>query len=124
MASEVKIEIPTILIQDTIRAEMMRSLGNTDQLVEAVIKHAMNEKKDTYNSTPTYFQHAVNEMIRNIAKDIFSEWLEQNRENIKKALLKFLTENKQKMLTDLATQLASNITTYGINVSLTLRDPR
>lgn len=123
MASEVKIEIPTILIQDTIRAEMMRSLGNTDQLVNAVIKHAMEQTRDNYSKT-TFFQDAVNTMIRKQATEIFQEWLELNRENIKKALLKYLTEHKNKMLTELAEQLASNITTYGISVSLSLREPR
>ena len=122
MGSEVKIEIPTILIEDTIRAEIARQIPNKEKFIDSVINFAMSQKRDTYNSTPTYFQEAVNKMIRDEATRIFGEWLEQNRDNIKKALIKYLNDNKQKALTGLAEQLANNISTYGISVSLHMRD--
>ncbi len=124
MGSEMKIEIPTQLIEDTIRAEMVRQIGgeNKDKLIEAVVKTAMTQKKDTYNSTPTYFQQAINEMIRDTAKEIFGEWVESNRAAIAKALTVYLNANKQKRLTEFAENLAGNISRYGITVNLNLKE--
>ncbi len=124
MGSEMKIEIPTTLIEDTIRAEMVRQIGgeNKDRLIEAVVRTAMTQKEDNYSSTPTYFQQHVNEMIEGIAKEIFKEWIEQNRAAISKALLAFLNANKQKRLTEFAENLAKNINKFGIYVSLSFKD--
>ncbi len=124
MSSEMKIQIPEQLISDTIRAEIVRQIGgeNKDKLVYAVVEHAMTGKKDSYSSTPTYFQEAVNGMIRDVACNIFREWLEANRDAISKALKIYLTSNKQEMLTELCENLAKNITQYGITIDLQLRD--
>ena len=124
MGSEMKIEIPTNLIEDTIRAEMVRQISkdNKDKLIEAVVKAAMTQKKDSYNSTPTHFQEAVNEMIADTAKQIFSEWIESNRAAIAKALFTFLNSNKQKRLTDFAENIAKSINEYGISVKLVLKE--
>ncbi len=118
----VNIDIPQVLIEDIIRAEIARAMPNKEKLIEAVIQKAMNEKKDTYSSTPTHFQQAVNDMIRETAKEIFREWLLKHREDIKKALLKYLNENKQKRLTEIAEGMAKNINAYGINVSLSFKE--
>ena len=122
MGSEMKIELPTQLIEDTIRAEMVRQIGgdNRDKLIEAVVKTAMTQKKDTYSSTPTYFQEAVNKMIRDVAYDVFKKWLDGNRAAIGKALFAHLNGDKQKRLKEFAEKIADNITRYGITVDLNL----
>jgi len=124
MGSEMKIEIPTNLIEDTIRAELVRQIGgeNKDKLIEAVVKTAMTQKKDNYSSSPTYFQKEVNEMIRDVALEIFRDWLKTNREAIGKALFAHLNADKQKRLKEFAEKLATNISAYGIRVSLDLKD--
>jgi hypothetical protein len=116
---ELKINIPEQLIEDTIRAEMVRQIGgeNKEKLIESVVMHAMAQKKDSY-SRETYFQETVNEMIRDTATEIFREWLEQNRKEISKALFKFLNDNKQERLTKFCESIAGNIRKYGVDVKL------
>jgi hypothetical protein len=120
--SEVKIEIPQVMIEDMVRAEMVKALGNKDLLIEKVVQVAMNQKKDSYSQTGTYFQETVNAMIRDEATKIFAAWIEGNRTNIEKALLSYLNANKQKRLMEFAANLAGNISSYGISVNLDLRE--
>jgi len=124
MGTEMKIELPTQLIEDTIRAEMVRQIGgeNRDKLIENVVKTAMSQKKNDYNSTPTYFQEAVNGMIRDEAIRVFKEWIGSNRADIAKALFTYMNADKQKRLKQFAEKLAQNISRYGIYVSLDLKD--
>jgi len=120
--SEVKIEIPQVMIEDLVRAEMVKAMGNKDQLVEKVVQVAMTQKRDSYSGTPTFFQETVNKMIREEAEKIFGEWIEQNRSAIRDAMMKFLNANKQKRLTEFCEKLAENITKHGISVDIDLRD--
>jgi len=123
MGSEMKIEIPTKLIEDSIRSEMVRQIGQgpaRDKFVESVVRQAMEGKKDSYSSTPTYFQSAVNDMIRDEALKVFKGWLDENREAISKALYTYLNGNKQARLKEFAENMANNINKYGISVNLDL----
>jgi hypothetical protein len=124
MGSEMKIEIPKNLIEDTIRAEMVRQMcgENRTDLITSVVTHAMSARKDSYSSTPTFFQESVNGMIREEAMKVFREWIESNRKQISDALFKHLNENKQKRLREFAETLAGNIEVYGIHVNIDLKD--
>lgn len=119
-----RIEIPTQLIEDTIRAEMVRTMmvnGTSEKWVQAIVNKAMSEKKDRYSDT-TAFQDAVSSMVVDEAKAIFREWLEANRAEIGKALRKYLTDNKQAALTKMCESLAENISTYGVRITAKLLD--
>ncbi len=119
----VSTQIPHKLIEDVVRAQIVESLkGDGVAMIDAVVREAMNRKKDTYSSTPTYFQEEVEKMIREEAREIFKEWLDSNRDNIKSALFKHLNSNKQKRLLEFCEKLAGNITTYGIDVRINLSD--
>ena len=124
MNSEVKIQIPQMMIEDMVRAEIIRAMPNKEKVIESVVTQAMTGKKDSYSNSPTYFQEAVNKMICDTAVEIFGEWLGANREAIKKALLKYLNEHKQKRLTEIADSLANNISRYGINVNLNFNEKK
>uniref|UniRef100_A0A6M3LYY9 Uncharacterized protein n=1 Tax=viral metagenome TaxID=1070528 RepID=A0A6M3LYY9_9ZZZZ len=119
--SEVRIEIPQGLITDTIRAEIVRQIGSSTEMVEAVIKNAMEATTDRY-SKETVFQKAVQDMIIKEARGIFEEWLETHRAAIRDAFLKYLNTNKQKRLAEFAEHLAAGIGAYAVNVRIDLRD--
>lgn len=125
MGSEMRIEIPSQLIEDTIRAEMVRSMsanGTTEKWIQAIVREAMEKKKDNYSYNKTLFQEAVSKMIIDEATNIFKEWLDENREQIGIALRKYLTDNKQSALTKMCESLAENINTYGIRITGQLLD--
>ena len=93
-----------------------------EKLIQSVVESAMKHKKDNYSYSQTYFQEEVTKMIQTEAKEIFAEWIEENRENIATAMRKYLTANKQEALTRFCENLANNINSYGINVNMILKD--
>jgi hypothetical protein len=124
--SKMEIDIPQKMIEDTIRAELIRNISeqSKDKLITAVVEKALTERKDNYRGTPTFFEQAVTEMIRETAKGIFREWIESNREDISKAIYAHLNGTKQKRLKEFAEKLANNISSYGISVNIDLREDR
>lgn len=119
--NEMKIAIPDQLIEDTIRAELVRNITDEkrDVLLNSVVSSALTKKRDNYGET-TVFQDAVTKMIEKEVKSIFQEWINENRENISKALKSYLMANKQKVLTDFCEKLSKNIMSYGVSVDLNL----
>lgn len=122
MSSEMKIQIPTQLIEDTIRAELVRQMGKTEDMVKGIVAAAMGAKKDNYSSTPTFFREQVTRMINDEAGRIFREWIEQNREGIRKALFDYLNGDKQKRLKEFAEKLANNVCQYNVSVHLEVKE--
>jgi len=125
MGSEMRIEIPNQLIEDTIRAEMVRSMsanGTTEKWIQAIVREAMEKKKDNYSYSKTLFQEAVSKMIVDEATNIFREWLDENRKQVGIALRKYLTDNKQAALTKMCESLAENINTYGVRITAKFLD--
>ncbi len=118
---EVKIQIPQELINTVVRAEMVERLGDKQALIEAVVTSAMSAKDDRNYGRETYFEVEVRKLIVETAKDVFKEWIDSNREQIRDALLKYLNANKQKRLTEFAENLANQINVYGISVNLNLK---
>ena len=124
MMSEVKIDIPAQLIENTIMAELVKNVSgeNKDRLMKAVVEKAMSGKKDDYRSSRTFFQEAVEDMIRDEAKEIFRTWIDQNRKAIADALMTYMNEKKQVRLKEFCEKMANSINRYGINISLNLSD--
>ncbi len=118
--SAVKIHIPEGLITDTIRAEIVRQIGTGPELVEAIIRRSMSAKNSRSYGSKSIFEESVEGMIIDEAKKVFAEWMETNREGIKKALFKYLNSNKQKKLTEFAEKMAECVTKYNMRISLDL----
>jgi hypothetical protein len=121
MMSEMKIELPKQLIEDTIRAEMVRQIpaDKRDKLIESVIRSALSQEVDRY-SNRTVFQDEVSKMIREEAIAIFRAWLDENKTKIKDALFKYLNAAPQERLTEFCEKLVDNIESYGIKIELNL----
>ena len=104
---EARVEIQKDYIDKVIAAEIAKALGNSEAIVQAVVEAAMNQKKDSY-SKDTYFMLEVKESIRKAAQESFQEWLAENRENVKKALKKYLS-TKEGLIDKLVKQLMTGL---------------
>jgi len=120
--ADVKVELPDGLVTDLIRAEMVKQLGDKEALVEAVVKAALTEKDKTY-SRQTMFQRQVITQIQDAGRKVFAEWLNTNKELVRKALLAHLNADKQKRLTEFCERLTEGLLAYNVRVSLSLDDP-
>jgi hypothetical protein len=121
--SAVQIHIPQQLIDDTIRAEIVRQIPNKAAFAEAVIQAALREKvKDGYgysrDNGPTVFQKAITDMINAEAKAVFAEWIEQNRKSIRDALVKELTRSQAAKVKEIAEKIGEGMMRWNASVTL------
>lgn len=108
------------LIDVKIKASIMEALGkDPDKVIETVVTQALSEKKDSW-SRETKFQSAINEMIREVAKDTFSEWIESKKDVVRKAILKRVNKEEGQLFEDLAQQLVEGLS-KSFYVSCTLK---
>jgi hypothetical protein len=122
-ASAVQIHIPQQLISDTIRAEIVRQIPNKEGFAQAVIRAAMEEKAPNayggYRSEgPTVFQKAISEMINAEAKQVFGEWIEQNRKAIRDALIKELTRSQAARVKEIAEKITGGMMAWHATVAI------
>lgn len=121
----IEIKVPEDLIKDVIMGEIARQFPPDKQrlMFELVVKNALGQQKDRYSNT-SFFQDTINTMVREVAKEVFKNWIEQNRKEIESALFNYLNDNKQARLTEFCESLAENITAHGIEVKLDLREKK
>lgn len=120
--SKVEINIPKTLIEDTIRAEIIRQLPNKEAFAAKVIEEMMRTPVDHYNRENTVFREAIRKMIVETAQLIFKEWLAANEAAIRKALHAQLTRDKTKILAKIAEDIASGMLGLYPSITLNLKD--
>lgn len=119
MGSELKIQLPTALIEDSIRAEIVRQFPDKEKLATRIIEEALTQKADRYSrSDETLFGAAVKAMIREEAQKIFGEWVEENRDLIRKAFVAELKRDKHKRLAGMVDSLLRDLSRFSVSVSL------
>lgn len=93
MPSEVKIQIPEEMIVALVQTEIVKALGKQDEMIACVVRAAMEAKKDNY-SRNTLFVEKAQELIRKTAIECFEQWLQENCEKIRAALIAELNAKK------------------------------
>ena len=122
---EVKVELPSDLIQTHIRMAVVQALDkDNEKLVEAVVRAAMMEPApDRYASRgKTKFQITVEEMIREEAKKVFQEWIDTNREMIREAFLKRLSKTPKKFIDTIADAFLDSMTGFSFSINWEPKD--
>jgi RNA-binding protein YhbY len=115
---EARVEIQKDYIDKVIGAEIAKALGQSEIIIQNVVEAAMNQKKDSYSSE-TYFMVEVKNAIRKAAQDSFQEWLAENKNEVKKALKKYLS-TKEGMVDNLIKQILTGLTDH-IYVSVNIK---
>lgn len=110
------ISIPNGLIEDLVRAAIVRELGDQTKLIEGIVRQALGAKKDSY-SKETLFQAEVHKAIREAAQEAIKEWIQSNRDRVKQALLDHLLESNGIAAKKLAESLIDGISGYNIKVN-------
>ncbi len=124
MAAEIKIDIPQNLIEDTIRAEMIRQMPNKEEIMSEVIRKAMQAKRDNYSYSKTVFQEEFEKQIMETVKTIIGGWMELHKKELSDHLIKYLTKGKNEFLNKFAEALINGVTKYSIGIDINLKDER
>ncbi len=124
MAAEIKIDIPQNLIEDTIRAEMIRQMPNKEAIMSEVIRKAMQTKREHYSSSKTVFQEEFEKQIMETVRTIIGGWIELHKKELSDHLVKYLTKGKNEFLNKFAEALINGVTKYSIGININLKDER
>ena len=119
MKQELKIDLPQKMISDVVRANMVKALGNKKDFLDAIVKSALEAKKDRYSDT-TIYQDELASMIRVVAKETFKEWLDEQKAKIKTAIVKRLTKEKEPFIDGIADNIIEGLT-KAFYVTITLK---
>ncbi len=117
IGSELKIEVPEAVIKSIVQAQVVAALGKSEQLIEGVVRAALEQKKNSYDRT-TVFEEQVSEMIRGVALEAFKEFLVESKERIRAELKKQLAAQKGKVITDLVDGFTRDIANIYPTVTL------
>ncbi|HET6495373.1 MAG TPA: hypothetical protein VFH61_08425 [Thermoleophilia bacterium] len=99
----------TKAVETHIQAAIANALsGDPSKLVEAVVRSALEVKKDTY-SRQTVFQAMVNDMIRSAAQEEFKRWIDEHKAVIRSAVAKRLDAAGGTFLEAVADKLVSGL---------------
>jgi len=119
--AEASIKVPDELIQDIVRGDIAKQLAARSDLMETVIRTILEHKSTDYpNRNKTYFQVAFEDMVKETAKSVFGEWLEENRDQVRKTLVRHLTKNRSRALEAIAASMAKRLTEYSVSVDFKL----
>ena len=118
--SQVGIAIPKNLIEDIVRAAVVRELGNQEALIEGIVTAALKEKDTkSYRSDETIFMSTVRTMIREVAQEAVREWVDTNREKIKAAFIKHLNSRDGQAIKKLVDGMVDGVSKYNVGVKFT-----
>lgn len=115
--SNVGITIPKQLIDDLVRAEIVRAIGKREEMIAHVVNQVLNEKEDNY-SRETRIERAFRDMIIGEAKALLQEWLLQNKDEFRKSLMAHFNDHKAKRLKEMAEALTNGLLDSYINVNV------
>jgi len=115
--TEIGITVPQQLIEDLVRAAIVRELGGQQALIEGIVNQALQAKKDSYRGSPTIFQEQVQKMIRGVAEEAVRDWIEQQRERIKAAFMKHLQSRDGLAAKKLVDGLIDGVARYSVSVN-------
>lgn len=119
--SAVTMQVSKDIIDAHVKAAVASVLNkDPEALVRAVVDAAMNERdRNSYSSDPTIWGKQVNQMIREVAKATFNEWLDEQKPVIAKMVRAKLTErNGKKTIDDIVEKLTAALGRFQVSVHL------
>lgn len=119
MADDTKLlmTVPRDIIDAQIRAAVAQALAvNPERMVRAVVDMALSRKRNEYDSRPMW-EAAMDDMIRDVAKEEFKAWCEAQRPAIAKAIREKLGGNAKGLVDKIATKLADGLQNVHLSVS-------
>lgn len=119
--AEIGIQVPQQLIEDIVRAAVVRELAGQEQLIEGIVKTALSQKKDSY-SKQTLFISEVDKMIRAVALEAVQEWIDQNRDRIRTALVSYLQSGDGLAAQKMVDGIIEGISRYSVSVQFNWKD--
>lgn len=119
--SNVSILIPEQLVSSMVAAEIVRQFPDKQKFAEGIIESMLRVKENSYDRE-TLLQKQVAAAVRDMAKTVFDEWLRENTEAIRKALMSRLTTQKGRLVASIADSIVANMFKLMVSTSLNVEE--
>jgi hypothetical protein len=125
--TQMSVALPSTIVEDIVKAEIIRNLGHRDELVAAIIGSAMSGQckcdKHRYGSPKaTWLACELERQIEQVCKDIIAAWVSDQREKFKTELQKRLMKPEQ--MRHLVSSFAEGIVAGSWKVHVDLKQGR
>ena len=118
---QIGITVPAGLIEDLVRAAVVRELGNQEQLIEGVVTAALKQKDPSAYRGETLFLQQTQKMIRDVATEAVREWIDANRDKIKSAFVKHLNSRDGAAVKKLVEGMVDGVSRYSVSVAFNFK---
>lgn len=119
---QIGITVPSVLIEDLVRAAIVRELGDQEALIEGIVKAALGAKDPNGYRNETLFMKQTQEMIRKVATQAMQEWIDSNREKIKAAFVKHLSSRDGAAIKKLVEGMVDGVSRYSVSVNFNFKE--
>jgi hypothetical protein len=108
--------VPRDIIDAQVKAAIAIALNKDPAvLVRAVVDAAMSAKKNSYDRE-TIWQEQVNEMIREVAREQFKEWLVEQRPCVSKMIRDKLGKSSKELIDKVAAKMVDGFQNVYISI--------
>lgn len=108
--------VPRDIIDAQVKAAIAIALNKDPAvLVRAVVDAAMGAKKNSYDRE-TIWQEQVNEMIREVAREQFKEWLVEQRPAVSKMIREKLGKSSKELVDKVAAKMVDGFQNVYISI--------
>ena len=126
-STALSVTLPQTIVEDIVKAEIVRHLGNRDELIGSILGTVIgaecNCDKHRYNSPKkSVLSCELEKQVEKACKDIVSGWITDNREKFKAELTKRLEKPDQ--IRKLASAFVAGIDTGSWAVQVNFNEKR
>lgn len=123
-STAMSVTLPQVIVEDIVKAEIVRHLGKRDELVGAILGNVIGQEckcdKHRYGHTKrTVLACEMEKQIEQVCKDIVAAWISNNRAKFQAELEKRLAKPEQ--IKALATAFVAGIVTGSWKVHVELK---
>jgi hypothetical protein len=127
-STALSVTLPQAIVEDIVKAEIVRHLGKRDELIGAILGNVIGEPckcdKHRYSSSPkrTVLSCELEKQVEQACKDIIAGWIQENKAKFKDELTKRMSKPDQ--IRALASSFVEGINTGSWRVEVQFREKR
>lgn len=119
--NELKMTVPQEIINSIVKTQIVAAIGKSEALIAGVVEAILNHKDSQYDKH-TAFEKQTMEVIRTTAVEVFKEWLKENRDKVRSALITQLNVNKKTIVDKMVKSAVDDFS--NVHVTMSLNFPR
>lgn len=107
-------------IKPVLAAAIVSAMGDSEKLIQALVKEVLVKKKNSYDSDSTFMIYAK-QQIQEAGKEAFGEWMEGKKAEIKAAMLRAFEADEGQLIKSIVSGLVLKLGKTEPHISVEIR---